>query len=289
MTEFLQSIKLDLLSRRLLPFVALAVVVLVVAVAYAAAGGSDGSAVTSSAGAASPHAPTGAIAVALAPANPTEAVSETPAGTRYQSQGPTRDPFIPLPTPPAAKSASTGGSSSASASKSAGKSGSGSSGSSSGGSGGGSHSSPAPNPAKPAKPAKPVNPYVVSVLFGLLPATPGQSVTLTPYENLKPQQPLPSIQNARISFERVTSDGKGGVFKLLVPPILRGSGVCLPSALECQTIDVEVGHAEELEYVEAGGSVAIYELKMVSIAKSTALAARAKASAKAALAKKHKP
>jgi hypothetical protein len=129
----------------------------------------------------------------------------------------------------------------------------------------------------------------VSVLFGLLPATPGQAVTLTPYENLKPGQPLPSEKNARISFERVTSDGKGAVFKLVVPPILRGSGVCLPSASECQTVDLEKGRAEELEYIEANGGVAIYELKMVSIAKTGAVAARAKASAKTALAKMRKP
>jgi hypothetical protein len=90
----------------------------------------------------------------------------------------------------------------------------------------------------------------------------------------------------RISFERVTTDGKGAVFKLVLPPILHGSGACLPSTSECQTIDLEAGHAEELEYIEANGQVVVYELKVVSIVKKgeSATAARVKHAAKAALA-----
>jgi hypothetical protein len=124
------------------------------------------------------------------------------------------------------------------------------------------------------------------VLFGLASTIPGQPATLTPYENLKLLQPLPSKQDMRVSFERVTTDAKGAVFKLLIPPILHGSGICLPSALECQTIDVEVGHAEELEYIEASGQAVIYELRVVSITKKSggANAARVKHNAKAALA-----
>ncbi|HEY2632338.1 MAG TPA: hypothetical protein VGI26_08170 [Solirubrobacteraceae bacterium] len=287
MNEFLQSVKSDLLSRRLLPFVGLAAVLLIVAVGYAVAGGSEGATPAPSGNGGVAQATKGTVTVAVAPANPTEAVSETPAGARYQSQGPTRDPFTPLPSPPAAKTSGSSGSSSASSSTS--KTGSSSSGSSSGGSGGGSPSSPAPTPAKPSKPAKPRSPYVVSVLFGLLPASSGQSVTLTPYENLTAEEPLPSKQSARIVYQRVTSDGKGAVFGFAVPPILHGSGVCLPSAAECQSLDLETGHSEELEYVEADGKAAIYELKIVSITKTSAAVARAKASAKAAVAKTRKP
>jgi hypothetical protein len=287
MTEFLQSIKSDLFSRRLLPFVALLGVALIAAVGYAVTGGSGSSAPAPSASV--PSAPgagtAAALPVAVAPANPHEAVSETPGGTRYQSQGPTRDPFIPLPSPPAAKSASSSNSSSTTG-KSTGSS-AGNTGSSSGGASAGGQKAPAPAPKKPAKPQFP---YIVSVLFGLTSTTPGQPATLTPYENLKLLQSLPSKQDVRVSFGRVTTNGKGAVFTLVVPPILHGSGICLPSTSECQTIDLEGGHSEELEYIEASGQAVIYELKVVSIAKksggantarvkrnaSTAHAARAK-------------
>jgi hypothetical protein len=288
MTEFLQSIKSDLLSRRLLPFLGLLGLVLVAAIGYAVTGGSGSSSSTPIASA--PVAPvTGrasALPVTVAPANPNEAVSETPAGAHFQSQGPTRDPFIPLPSPPTASS-TTSSSASSSSSKSAGGSSAGSSsgetGSSGGSSGGGGKEAPAPAPKKPSKPAFP---YTVSVLFGAQSTTPAQPATLTPYENLKLQQPLPSKQDVRISFERVTSDAKGAVFKLVVPPILHGSGVCLPSTSECQTIELQAGHSEELEYVEASGQVVVFELKVVSIAKKGAGAstARVRHNAKAALA-----
>jgi hypothetical protein len=102
MIEFLQSLRSDLFSRRLLPFVALAAVALISAVGYAVSAGSSS---TPPAPVASlPSIPvTGsapALPVTVAPANPNEAVSETPGGVRYQSEGPTRDPFIPLPSPP---------------------------------------------------------------------------------------------------------------------------------------------------------------------------------------------
>jgi hypothetical protein len=289
MTEFLQSIKSDLLSRRLLPLLALLGVALIAAVGYAVTGGSSSSTPVRSAGA--PSAPGGgaaaAIAVAVAPANPNEAVSETPAGARYQSQGPTRDPFVPLPSAPAAKTAGSSSSSSSSG-KSTGSSSTGSSssgaGSSNGGSSAGGQKAPAPAPKK--KSSKPQFPYLVTVLFGLAPGTPGQAATLIPYENLKLLQPLPTKQDERISFERVTADGNGAVFKLVVPPILHGAGVCLPSTSECQTIDLESGHSEELEYVETDGQTIVYELKVISITKKSASAARVRRNAHAARAKR---
>jgi len=288
MTELLQSIKSDLLSRRLLPFVALAALALIGAIAFTIAGGGSSSNPTPLANVPSvPVSGASALPVAVAPANPNEAVSETPGGVRYQSQGPTRDPFVPLPSPPAAKSASTSGTTSGSSASSGNTGGSSSGGSSSGGSSGGSGSgggqkAPAPTPA-PKKPSKPQLDYDVSVLFGPASTTPGQPATLAPYQSLKLNQPFPSKQDVRIAFERVTANGSGAVFKLIVPPILHGTGVCLPSNSECQTIDLEAGHAEELEYVEASGQVVVYELKVVSIAKkSSAGAARAARKAKAA-------
>jgi hypothetical protein len=283
MTEFLQSLKSDLLSRRLLPFVALLGVALLAAVAYAVMGGSSTSAPVV------PSPPSGAavsgaaaLPVVVAPVNPNLAVSETPAGARFQSRGSTRDPFIPLASPPAAKG-TTPGSSGTRAGSSSGGSSAGGSGSSGGGSKG---QKEAPAPA-PKKPAKPQFPYIVSVLFGRASTTPGQPATLTPYENIKLLQAFPSKLNALIAFERVTGSGDGAVFKLVVPPILRGSGICLPTTSECQTIDVQIGHAEELEYIEASGQPVVYELKVVSIAKKSdgASTARAKRGAKTAQAR----
>jgi hypothetical protein len=285
MTEFLQSLKSDLLSRRLMPFVALLGVALIAAIAYVVAGGSGGSGSAPVASAPSaPSAGATVLPVSVAPANPNQAVSETPGGVRYQSQGPTRNPFTPLPTPPAKKSASTSKPSSsssggASSKSSSGGSSSGATGPSGGGSGGSEPKAPAPAPKKPAKPQLA---YDVSILFGAASVTPGQPATLAPYQSLKLGQQFPSKQDARISFERVTAGGKGAVFKLIVPPIVHGLGICLPSNSECQTIDLEAGHSEELEYAEASGQLVTYELKVVSIAKTGASAARVEHGAKSA-------
>lgn len=279
MIEFLQSIRSDLSSRRLLPFVALAAVALIVAVAYAVTGGSGSSAPTTIASLPSisvtGSAP--ALPVTVAQANPNEAVSETPGGMRFQNHDPTRptrDPFVPLPSPPVTKAATSSSSSSPSSSSgstgsSSGGSSSGSGGSTSKGSGGGQE---APAPA-PKKTSKPKSSYVVSVLFGPASTIPGQPATLAPYEDIKPGDPFPSKQNPRISFERVTNNGAGAVFKLVSPPILHGTGICLPSTSECQTIDLEPGHSEELEYIEANGQVVVYELKVVSIVKGNGASA----------------
>jgi hypothetical protein len=292
MTEFLRSVKSDLLSRRMLPFLIVVGVALIAAVGYALTGGSAGSTPTVSASvpSASANGATGAAgspSVSVAPTNPEQAVSETPGGVRYQSQGPTRDPFTPLPEPKVTTSTSSGKSSSSTSTSSSGGSSSGSGGSSSTGKGSGGNNAPAPVPAKPSKPAKPQNPYTVAVLFGVPSNTPGQTTTLVPYPSLNVGQPLPSKQNARVVFERVTSDGKGAVFKLVVPPILHGTGICLPSTSECQTIDLEADRYEVLEYVEANGQNVTYELGVVSIAKNsgTASAAQVKRIADSARAK----
>ncbi len=292
MTEFLQSIKSDLLSRRMLPLLIALGVALVVAVGYAFTGGSAGSGpkVSASLPAASTGGPagtTGSLSVSVAPANPEQAVSETPGGVHYQSQDPTRDPFVPLPAPKVATSTSSSKSSGSSGTSSSGGSSSGG-GSSGTGKGNGGSAPPAPAPAKPSKPAKPQNPYTVAVLFGLPSSTPGQTTTLVPYPSLSLRQPLPSKQDARVVFERVTSDGKGAIFKLVVPPILHGTGICLPSTSECQTIDLEVDRYEVLEYVEANGQSVTYELGVVSITKNsgTASAARVKRAASAARVKR---
>jgi hypothetical protein len=283
MNEFIESLRADLLSRRLLPFVGLALLALAVAVGYALGGGSQAS--TVSRGPSSPLSGStpAALAVTAASPNPNAAEAETPGGLRYQSRGGLNDPFKPFAEPQSAtvggaasavahgsSSPSSGGSSAAPAGP--GGSGSGSGGTGTGKSGGGE---PAPTPPKPSSPRtrKPSFPYDVSILFGKLPATPGQEVTLPPYQSLQPQRPLPSAGDARIALERVGGNTKSAVFALLAPTIPRGQGVCLPSPSECQQLALEAGRAEELEYIEASGQVVVYELKTVSIVKKISQAA----------------
>jgi hypothetical protein len=275
MNELLQSLRSDLLSRRMLPMVALALLALAVAIGYALAGAGSNPApraIMPSTG----SAPQAALNVVAAAPNPNAAESETPGGVRYQSGGPIRNPFTPLPEAKGASAASasssspSGASSAGGSSGGSGSSGSGSGGSGSSGSGKAGGTEPGPTPPKPSKPStKAKFPYDVSVLFGKLPATAGQEVTLPPYQNLQPQRPLPSASDARISLERVGGNGKSAVFALLAPAILRGGGVCLPSASECQQLALEAGRTEELEYIEESGQIVVFELKTVSIVKSS--------------------
>ncbi len=282
MTEFLRSIKSDLFSQRMLPLVVVLGVALLAAVGYAFTGSSGGS--TPVVSASLPSAPAGNAAarsgVSVATENPHVATSETPGGVRYQNQDPTRDPFIPLASPSEAKSTSSNVSSSSSGSKATGTSGSssGSTGSSSGGTSTGGQTTPSAPPAK----QPPV--YVVSAALATGPASTTQPVVVTPYVGLKAKEPIPSKQDVRLTFERVTASGKGAVFKLVVAPILHGPGTCLPSASECESIDLAVGQVEELEYVEANGQTVVYALKVVSINKVVvgANAARVKTKAGAA-------
>jgi hypothetical protein len=271
MNELLQSLRTDLLSRRLLPLVALALLALVAAVGFALGGGSTATAPPPSAPA-SVQAGQAALAVTAASPNPNAAEAETPGGLRYQSKGALRNPFTPLPQPKGAPQSASGSFTGAS---SAGEgAGAGSAPSSPPGSGSGGAEPPTP-PKKPSKPAKKANfRYDVSVLFGQLPATPGQEVTLPPYQNLQPQRPLPSSSDARIALERVSGDAKSAVFELMMPAILRGQGVCLPSPSECQDLALEVGHVEELEYIEeSSGQPVVFELKTVSVVKKSSQAA----------------
>jgi hypothetical protein len=287
MTEFLRSIKSDLLSQRMLPLVVVLGVALLAAVGYAFTGSSGGSTPVLSAGL--PSVPAGSAAarsgLSVATENPHVASSETPGGVRYQSQGPTRDPFIPLVSPSEAKNASSNvspGSSGSKASSTSGSSG-GSAGSSNGGtSTGGAGTGGKTTPTAP--PAKQPPVYVVSAALTTGPASTTQPVVVTPYVGLKAKEPIPSKQDVRLTFERVTADGKGAVFKLVVAPILHGQGTCLPSASECESIDLAVGQVEELEYVEADGQTVVYTLKVVSINKVVvgANAARARTKAGAA-------
>lgn len=270
MAELLNSVKADLLDRRRLPLLILLAVALVATVAYAVlGGGSSGSTPTAALAPAAP-APTG-IAVTQAPAtNPTQPVAETTNGVSHQHRGIARNPFAPLPSTTKAPAPTSGTGKASTGSTSTGTSSG--SGSSSQGAGGTAPAKaiPAPQPKTPRQPAKPTLVYHVSVLFGVAPAPPAQSTPLTPYDNLKRLTPLPSAQNPLVVFRGVTAGGKSATFTVVGETILRGNATCLPSASQCQAIDLKPGQTEQLEYLPPSGPAIVYQLQAVGITSSEA-------------------
>jgi len=264
MSDFLTSIKADLLDKRLLPIVALVVLALVGAIAYAVLGGGSSASTPT---AAVPSTAATAAGLAVSQTTPETAVAETTGGASQQRKGYSHNPFTPLPEAKAKTTTTTTASSTTGSSSS---SSSGSSGSSSTSSGGSSPTAP----SKPSTPAKPKTVYHVAVLFGVLPAgaTP-QTATLTPYENLKLLTPLPSAKQPLIDFRGVTQGGKSVTFTLVGEAILRGQAACLPSDSQCEAIDLRTGESEQLEYVSAAGQPVLYELRVVSIESSKGSAA----------------
>jgi len=273
MTEFLSSLKADLLDRRMLPLVALVCVALAGAVAYAVLGG--GSSSSAPAPAAIPSGPvpiSGGISVSQPQTSDSQAVAETTNGTSSQRHGIARDPFAALPG--AAKTTATAASAPSSAGKStteSSKSGSGSS------SGSGSTPSTPATPAKPTTPAKPKPAFNVAILFGVVPAgtTISTAAGLQPYPSLKLQTPLPA-KTPVVIYRGVTTGGKSAAFTIYGEVILRGNGVCMPNTVQCSLIDLKPGQSEQLEYLDPSGTAIIYELRIVSIAAITASTAGVK-------------
>jgi hypothetical protein len=111
-------------------------------------------------------------------------------------------------------------------------------------------------------------------MFGQLPVT--DTTPLTPYENLKLLTPLPSSAQALIVFRGVTAGGKSATFTLVGEAILHGEGSCLPSATQCEAIDLQSGKVEQLEYLSSTGQALSYELKVVSITSEKASTASVK-------------
>lgn len=270
MNAFLNSLKADLLDRRLRALALLLGAGLVAAFVYALSGGSS----TQSSPPTLPV-PQGAggLSATAVTAGANGAVAETTSGASQQRAGTGRDPFTPLPgsVAPLSTSASSSAKSSGSGSAST-QSSSGSAGKGAQGSGGTS-----PAPTKPITPAKPAPSYDVAILLGVLPAgVPPQEAQLTPYEDLRFQQKLPSPEKRLLSYAGVTSGGKRATFKLVGEAILRGIATCLPSASQCESIALEQGQSEELEYLPPGGGPpVVYELQVVSITSANASAASA--------------
>jgi hypothetical protein len=285
MNDFVSSLKSDLLDRRFLPFLALLGVALVAALAYAVlgAGGSSTSSTPPVLGSASSGAKGASVAVAIsqAPVNPNEAVAETTSGASKQHSGKARNPFTPLPGAKKATSSSgiSTGASKVSGSSSASSSGSGKSTSSAGG------TTPATTPKSttPAKPRFYIH-YHVTAQFGVVPAAvggaPPQVPQLKSYNDMALNEPLPGKNNPQLVFLGVVlSTGKAAVFALTGEAILHGNATCKPSPTQCQAIELQAGQTEKLEVVEANGQAIIYELKLVSIAKSVSSASTARAHA----------
>ena len=269
MSAFLSSVKADLLDVRLRLAVLILTIALVAAVVYAAIGGGGSSATPPRPATSVATTGTQGIAVTQAPANPAKPVAETTSGSSHQRGGLSRNPFTPLPeakvsSTPTQKGQSTSGAPTTSTKTSS-----------------SSQSEGATTPSKPSTPAKPKTPavvYQVAVLFGVAPpGTPPQNLRLTPYANLARLTPLPSSKRPLLVFRGVTTGGKSATFTVVGEVILHGSGTCLPSASQCQAIDLQPGHTEEVEYLPAGGVAVTYQLQVVSIGASKSSKAAAAA------------
>ncbi len=288
MNELLQSLKADLTDRRMLPLLALLGVALVGAIAYAVVGGGSGASAPPVASAPVNVGPKGAnLAVSEAGANPNAALSETTDGHGYRHQSGTRSPFASLNPPKKPAKASSSSSSSSSSSGAGG--GSGSTGKGAGGAAvpsvpstpGGEEPETPPVGATPAEPTKPKKHkqekqpvYVVEAQFGVSSSVAGAPSQLTPYPNLKRMQPLPSAEDAKVVYTGVDAADEA-VFTIAGEAILKGEGKCMPSATQCEAIALTAGHEEEFGYLEASGATTDYELKVVSIVRQQASAARA--------------
>jgi hypothetical protein len=280
MNDFLSSLKTDLTDRRLVPFVALVLAALLAAIVYVVlAGGSSGPS-TPVALAPSPSGVTPGLAIS--PSTPETAVAETTDGVGAQRKGPAHDPFDVLPAVAranavaAARAAKLAAATTKGASSGAGASSSAGSKSEPTSKAGGSTPSAPATSTTPSKPIKPQTVYHVAVLFGITPAaTTPPGTPLTSFQNLKLQTPLPSSNQPLVVFRGVTAGGKSATFTLVGEAILHGAATCLPSATQCQAIDMKPGQTEQLEFLQ-GGQTVTYELQVVSIKAAKASTAAVK-------------
>jgi len=270
MSDFLSSVKADLLDRRMLPIVGLVAIALVGAIAYTVLGGGSSAATPTAAVSSGSSAASAGLAVSQS--TPEKSVAETTGGVSEQRRGAARNPFTPLPEPK--EKTTVAASSSPSSSPGSSSSSSTSSGTGSGSQSGGG-STPT-TPSKPSTPAKPKTIYQVSVLFGEQPQGIAASAPLTAFKNVKLLTPLPSAQQPLIIFRGVTAGGKSATFTLVGEAILHGPANCLPSASRCEAIDLKPGQTEQLQYVSATGQAVLYELQIVSIVSSDASSAAVK-------------
>jgi hypothetical protein len=273
MNDFFDSLKSDLLDRRLIPALGLLAVVLIAAIAYAVLGGGSSTPAPNTAGApVTPVVKVPGIAISEVKTADVTASAETTSGSPQQTGGASRNPFAPMPGVKKAQAASAVA---ASGTSSSAATGSGTPAASSPTtSTGGSTPAPAEETKKPSTPTKSKDKqtvFHVDILFGTAAAaTPPENAALTPFNELKLQQPLPTDSQPLVVFRGVLAGGKSATFTLVGEAILRGPAVCLPSASQCQAIDLQPGQTEELEYVPPGADAVVYELNVVSIVSSKA-------------------
>ena len=287
MSGFLNSLKADLLDRRVLPIVIVVGAGLAAALAYAVLGGGSSGGASARLPVSTPLAP-GSALIAVTPVQPGagRAVAETTSGASQQRRGASRNPFAPLPGAASAStatsaststtvskiSASSSGASASSGSTSSSKAASSvgaSSGSAASGSGHSVTSQTSPEP-KPAPPAKPQTLYSVTdsvtAAFGAAPPGPLQpGVTLAQFANLRHRQALPSAKQQLVTFRGVGASGKSATFTLLGEALLHGPAACVPSPSQCLSISLRPGQTEELEFLASDGSVTGYKLQVLSI------------------------
>ena len=283
MSGFLNSLKADLLDRRLLPIVIVVGAGLAAALAYAVLGGGSSGGASARLPVSTPLAP-GSALIAVTPVQPGagRAVAETTSGASQQRRGASRNPFAPLPGAASAStatsaststtvskiSASSSGASASSGSTSSSKAASSvgaSSGSAASGSGHSVTSQSSPEP-KPVQPAKPQRVYAVTAAFGAAPLGPLQpGVTLAQFANLRHRQALPSAKQQLVTFRGVGASGKSATFTLLGEALLHGPAACVPSPSQCLSISLRRGQTEELEFLAPDGSVTGYKLQVLSI------------------------
>lgn len=299
MSDLLSSLKADLTSRRMLPLLALAGLALLGAIAYVALGAKPSSS-TPSVGTSTTTQHVASLpgpAVSSAPANPNAAVSETTVGSNYQHGGKVHDPFTPLKgkasQAAASSSKSSGGGSGASPSTSSGTSSGSSSGTSSDGSSnssGGSGGTP-PSNENPSNSPTSISAYHIDVSLQRL-SEEGQPVGKAQvFRDVIALQPLPSKRKALVEPEGVTGDGTGVAFVLVGEEIIHGKATCVPSAADCQDIDVKLKAPEELQYQEEDGTVVAYRLTVTRIEKVGGTASTASvhpsAAGRALIARRH--
>ena len=282
MSGLFQSVKADLLDRRLRVIVIVVAVALVAALGFAfLSGGSQSATPTASTGTAS-GTPVGTPSIAGSSAsNPKAASAETTFGSAYQHSTHVGDPFITLPSTETTTT-TTGSASSSSASEkssSSGSSGSGSSGESEGsshpssGSSGSSGSTPTPPAPKPTTHTT----YAANVELGPAPVSPTEPALLQTYKNVRIGQALPNKTHPLVVLKGASletssgakSNASSATFSLVSSPIVNGPGACVPSDTQCESVKLTGAQTEELQYVEANGQTVTYLLRVTEIKKLT--------------------
>lgn len=279
MNELLESIRSDLLSRRMLPALVVALVALVAAVGYAVTSGGSSATPTVSTPSSPPPSPTATLPVVTAQANPHEAVAETPGGTRYQSSDPTRNPFTPLSTSTSPSGKSAAGSKSGGSSTST-KTGSSSNGATTGG------SPPAPATKPPAKVApKPTHTGLSSTQsYEVALSLTSQGGNLDAIDSLERLSGLPSEQQPLLVYLGVLEGGKHALFVVQPGTVVSGPGGCTPGPTDCEILSLAPGQIESLA-VSTGGvdsGVALFAVTAIKVDNHPTVAAADRARREAA-------